>query len=129
MSQENVELVRGWFERWNRRDREIVEDEVHPDMRVISRLQREPFRGPEGLRRWMEEIDEQFQEWELLTDEWRDAGDRVVVIGRIRLQGRESGVGFDQPAGWIVEVRDGRLFSLQTFVEPEEALRVAGLEA
>jgi hypothetical protein len=51
-------------------------------MQVISRLQSEPFRGREGLGGWMHEIDEQFQEWEVVGDEWRVSGDRVAVLGR-----------------------------------------------
>ena len=30
----------------------------------------------------MQEIDEQFREWELTGDEWRETGDRGVVLGR-----------------------------------------------
>jgi ketosteroid isomerase-like protein len=127
MSEENVEVVREWFERWNRHERWFLEHEVHPDMQVVSRIQNEPFRGRGGLRRWIQEIDEQFQEWELIVDEWRDVGDLVVGLGRIRLLGRESGVGFDQPAGWLLEIKDGKLFRLQNFVRPEEALEAAGL--
>ncbi len=72
MSHENVELVQSWFERWNRGDRDVFEDELHPDFQIVSRLQREPFEGREGLQQWMQEIDEQFREWELAGDEWRE---------------------------------------------------------
>jgi len=128
VSQQNIELIQAWFERWNRDDRGFsADEELHPDFQVISRLQSEPFRGREGLRRWMEEIDEHFQEWELVGEEWRDAGDRVAVVGHVRLRGKESGVGFDQPVGWLFEFKEGRLFRLRNFVRPEEALEAAGL--
>jgi ketosteroid isomerase-like protein len=127
MSKANIELVQGWFERWNRGERDFSEDEIHPDMQVISRLQREPFRGRDGLQDWFEEIDEQFQEWEVIGDEWREEGDLVVVLGRVRLRGKGSGVGFDQPTGWLFEFRDGRLFRLRNFVRPHEALKAAGM--
>ena len=127
MSQENVELVQTWFERWNRGERDFPTDELlHPDFQVISRLQSEPFRGREGLRQWMEEIDQQFREWELVGDEWRDIGDRVVVLGQVRLRGEEGGA-FGQPGGWLFEFKDGKLFRLRPFVRPEEALEAAGL--
>jgi ketosteroid isomerase-like protein len=127
MSRENVELVKSWFERWNRGERDFSEAEVHADVLVISRLQSEPFRGREGLLRWFQEIDEQFQEWELVGEDWRDAGDRVVVLGQVRLRGMESGVAFDQPTGWLFELKDGKLLLLRNFVRPEEALEAAGL--
>lgn len=44
MSQQNIEIVKGWFERWNRGEREFPDEEIHPDVQVISRLQSEPFR-------------------------------------------------------------------------------------
>jgi ketosteroid isomerase-like protein len=127
MAKGNVELVQGWFERWNRGERDFSEDEIHPDMQVMSRLRREPFRGRAGLQDWFAEIDEQFQEWVVIGDEWRAGDDLVVVLGRVRLRGKESGVGFDQPTGWLFEFRDGRLFRLRNFVRPQEALEAAGM--
>jgi ketosteroid isomerase-like protein len=127
MSQQNVELVRGWFQGWNRGERDFPTDELlHPDFQVISRLQSEPFRGREGLRRWMEEIDEQFREWELVGNEWRDIGDRVVVLGQVRLRSKE-GDALGQPGGWLFEFKDGKLFQLRPFMRPEDALEAAGL--
>jgi ketosteroid isomerase-like protein len=129
MSQENVELVRGWFERWNRGERDFPSDELlHPDFQVVSRLQSEPFRGREGLGRWMQEIDQQFRAWELVGDEWRDIGDLVVVLGQVRLRRKEGGGAFGEPGGWLFEFKDGTLFRLRPFVRPEEALEAAGLE-
>jgi hypothetical protein len=51
MSQENVELIQSWFERWNRGDRDFSTDELHPDFQIVSRLQSEPFEGRHGLHR------------------------------------------------------------------------------
>ncbi len=128
MSQENVQLVQAWFQRWNRGERDFPSDELlDPDFQVISRLQREPFRGREGLRRWMEEIDEQFRDWELVGDEWREVGDLVVVLGQVRLRRKEGGAASGQPGGWLFEFKDGRLFQLRPFLRPEEALEAAGL--
>ena len=127
MSQENVEVVRGLFDRWNRGEREFSDDEVDPAVIVLSRFQPEPFRGRDGLRGWMQEIDQHFKEWRLVVNEWREEGDRVVGLGHIRLRGKESGVEFDQPMGWLVVLRDGRLVQLQPFPNPKDALEAAGL--
>ncbi len=127
MSQENVKLVQSWFERWNRGDRDVFEDELHPDFQIVSRLQSEPFEGAEGLQQWMQEIDEQFREWELAGDEWRETGDRVVVLGRVRLRGKGSGVAVDQPHGWVFDFKDGKVSRLRHFAQPQAALEAAGL--
>jgi ketosteroid isomerase-like protein len=129
MSKANVELVKSWFARWNRGERIFEGDEVDPDVEVASQLQGEPFRGPEGLRVWMREIDDQFDEWSLVVEEWYDRDDFVAAVGRVSLRGRGSGVNFEQPAGWLVEVRDSRIYRMRTFLDPEDAKRAAGIEA
>jgi ketosteroid isomerase-like protein len=127
MSQEYVEVVQSWFTRLNRGDRDFSGDELHPDFQVVSRLQDEPFEGREGLQRWMQEVDEQFREWELVGDEWRDTGDQVVVLGRLRMRGKGSGVEVEQPHGWLVEFKDGKAFRFRHFARPQEALEAARL--
>jgi ketosteroid isomerase-like protein len=129
MSTENVELVPGWFDRWNRGERGPSDYEIDPEVEVMSRFQAEPFRGRDGLRRWVDEIGDQFNEWELSVDELRDAGDQVVVLGHVRVRGQKSGVEFDQPMANLVTVRDGRLLRLEFFASPAEALEAAGLRS
>jgi hypothetical protein len=75
----------------------------------------------------MQENDEQFREVKLVLEKWRDVGDLVVVLGQIRLRGRESGVPFVQLTGWLFELKDGKLFKFQAFGRAEEALEAAGL--
>ncbi len=127
MSQGNVEIVRELFERWNRGERWFSDDEVDSEMQVISRFQAEPYRGRDGLRRWMNEIDEAFQDWQLVAYEWREVGDLVVGRGHIQLRGKEGGVGFDQPMGWLIEVKEGRLAAIQNFLNPDDAFEAVGL--
>jgi ketosteroid isomerase-like protein len=127
MSPANVELAQSWFERWNRGDRDFSTDDLHPDFQIASRLQNEPFEGREGLRRWMQEIDEQFREWELFGEEWRETANRVVVLGRVRMRGKESGVAVEQPHGWVFEFKDGMVFRFRHFARPRDALEAAGL--
>ena len=52
----------------------------------------------------------------------------MVAIGQLHMHGRESGITFDQPVGWLYEIRDGQVVRLETFIsEPAEALKAAGL--
>jgi hypothetical protein len=99
MSQENVEIVRRAFDRWNRGDREIRADEIDPELEFHSMmLGVGVVRGVNGLQAWFLEIDQQFEEWRLRIAEVREADrDRLLVLGEIHLRGRESKVEFDQP--------------------------------
>ncbi|HEX6116730.1 MAG TPA: nuclear transport factor 2 family protein [Solirubrobacterales bacterium] len=127
MSAENVELVKTWFDRWNRGER-FLGEELHPEVEIESRFQPEPYRGPEGFRRWTEEVDEQFQSWQIVIDEFRDSGGgEVVALGRVHLVGHESGVPYEQPLGWIVRVDDEKLRHLRIFRDQADALAAAGL--
>ena len=128
MSQENVEIARSVFDRWNAGEREFPDEEIHPDVVLVSRIVGKVVRGRAGVRRYVREIDEQFDQWNLVIEDWRDAGDCVAALGHIRLHGRRSGVAFDQPVGILFEIRGGQLLRFETFLdEPAEALKAAGL--
>jgi ketosteroid isomerase-like protein len=128
MSQENVEFAKSVFSRWNAGERRFPDEEIHPEAVVVSRILGQAVRGRDGVHRYVREIDEQFDEWRMAIDDWREAGDCVVALGRIRLHGRRSGVAFDQPVGILFEIREGQLFRFETFPgEPGRALEAAGL--
>ena len=98
MSQENVDLMRRTFDRWNAGDREPDPEIAHPDMVVHSAMTNATYHGFDGLRRWMAELDDQFEDWRLSIDEFRDASaGRLLALGAVHVRGRNSGVEFDQP--------------------------------
>ena len=128
MSQENVEFARSVFDRWNAGERMFGDDEIHPDVVVSSRILGNAVHGRAGVRRYLREIDEQFDEWTMEIEDWRDGGDCVAALGHIRLHGRRSGVAFDQPVGILFEIRRGQLIRFETFLDdPTAALEAAGL--
>jgi ketosteroid isomerase-like protein len=127
----NVERVRDAFERWNAGDRELRPEEVHPDIvleTVLASSRGKPYRGHEGFRRWLADIDEQFDRWTLRMAEVEEVSeDRVLVLGSIHLRGRASGVEFEQPFGWVFDFRDGMTIRMATFTDPAEARAAAAL--
>jgi ketosteroid isomerase-like protein len=128
MSQENVEFAQSVFSRWNAGVRTFPDEEIHPDVVLVSRILGKAVHGRAGVRRYLREIDEQFDEWRMAIDDWRDAGDRVVALGRVRFHGRRSGVAFDEAVGILFEMRGGQLVRFETFPgQPTEALEAAGL--
>jgi ketosteroid isomerase-like protein len=128
MSEENVDFARSVFDRWNAGERTFPDEEIHPDVVLVSRLLGQAVRGRAGVRRYLREIDQQFDEWTMEIEDWRDAGDRVAALGHVRLHGRRSGVEFDQPVGILFEIKGGQLLRFETFIDdPTDALRAAGL--
>jgi ketosteroid isomerase-like protein len=130
MSRENVELAVDLFDRWAARDFDFLFESSLPDVEIHSRfasLGGEPFRGPEGVRQWVAEIEQSFGRFKVRTDEFVDLGDRVLVLGGIDLEGKASGVEIDQPMGWLLELRDGKLARMFFYSSHAEAREAAGL--
>jgi ketosteroid isomerase-like protein len=124
---EREALIRSTWERWNAGEREGFDDVIAEDFVLDSELTRRTFRGREGLRDWIAEIDSHFDAWELHVDEFRPVTpDRYVAFGSIHLQGHGSGVELDQRVGWIIEFNsDGRVKLLATFLSHENAIAAA----
>jgi ketosteroid isomerase-like protein len=132
MSQENVELARDLFELWNARNYDQFLMRAHPDVEIFSRfasLGGEPsYRGPEGVRTWIAEAEQSFGKFEVRPDDFRDlGGDRVLALGAIDLEGRTSGIEIEQPMGWLLELRDGKLVRMFFYSSHAEALEAVGL--
>lgn len=125
---DHEQVVRAIFDRWNAGDRTVPTEEIHPDAVVYSAMTGDTFRGAEAIRTWMSEIDDQFDDWKLKIDEFRDvSGDRLLVLGEVHFRGRSSGVVFDQPMGWLFEFEGDRAIALRNFAEHDAAIEAAGL--
>jgi uncharacterized protein len=131
MSQENVEIVRSVYEAANRGDRERTLGFLHPDI-VIDATRRvfnpTTYVGMDGVRRFFADMDEIWGEFGLELVELIDAGNRVVVIGRLVGTGKASGVRVDQPIAGIWTVRDDRVVRVEMgYTERDQALEAVGL--
>jgi ketosteroid isomerase-like protein len=124
-----AELVRRTFDRWSRGDRALRSEEIDPEAEVVSQLANQVFRGYDGIRRWIADVLDAFDEWAMdIHDTIETPEGRLLVIGRARLRGRESGVDLDVPCAWIIDFRDGRMRRLEIFLNRlEDALAAAGL--
>ena len=95
MSEENVEIVKRLYGFWLDRDFSTIADLVDPD--VVLDLSRNVFnpgvhRGLDGFWRFLEEIDETWDDFQITPEEFLDAGNNVFVAYRISGKGRCSGV-------------------------------------
>ena len=129
-SPRNVEQVKLAFARWNSGERDVDFDTIDPDVELhtpLSSTRGGPYRGHDGFRQWLADIDEQFEEWELEVDEWRPLDDgRLLGLGSIHAKGRGSGVELDQELAWLFAFRDEKLIRYDAFYSRAEGLRAAG---
>lgn len=130
MAQEDVEVALAGVDAWNRGDREAwlalwdEEAEFYP---LRAQLEGRPYRGHQGLERFLVEMSEEWDEVRFEIEEARDAGEQVVGIGRFRARGRASGVDLNVPLGVLTRVRRGKIVYTRFFSEPADALEAAGL--
>ncbi len=133
MSQQNVETVRASLDAWNRRDPEAWLESAHPEVEWISEIARQVegpgtvYRGKEELRRFW---DDWHSAWDVrieITD-FRDLGDTIVALGRIRTLGEASGIRLERPIAYVFEFDDkGLARRVRAYLDQQRALEAVGL--
>ncbi len=92
MSQENVEIIRRGYEHFSASGGDI---RAHPDLIWdVSNLgwpEQQIYRGPEGAMQFNAEWAAAWDDWEMVPEDYIDAGERVVVI--LNQRGRSKGTG------------------------------------
>ena len=133
MSRENVETFRRAADAYNRRDVEAVlafldhEIEWYPLLPVMLGGEATVYRGREGGREVIRDLDEAFPDLQADLSEVRDLGEQVLAIGHLRGRGKESGVLTQSEIAWLAEFKDGKAIRIREYLNPEEALEAAGL--
>ena len=131
MSQENVENVRRAIDAFSERDAELAATFATTDFEwfpaMPAAVEREGYKGPEGVGMYLRDVLDTWEELRLLPDQFRDLGDRVVMLGRMAGRGLSSGVGVDAPIGMVFECRDGKISRIHSLLDHADALKAVGL--
>ena len=85
------------------------------------------FRGHDGVREMLRDLNEAFGEIQIEISEIRDLGDGLIAIGRTRTRGKASGAETETPLALVTEVKNGRTISIRAYLDPKKALEAAGL--
>jgi ketosteroid isomerase-like protein len=130
MSQENVDVVRNVAEAWSRDDRDAWLAAWHEAAEFYplrSQLEGHSYRGREGLRQFMAELDDDWEHVRFEVDEIRDAGEHVLALAHFKARGRASRVDLDYPIGIIMIVRHGLVVYARFYSDARDALEAVGL--
>jgi ketosteroid isomerase-like protein len=122
MSQENVEVVRKFL---------LLEvDEAlayaHPEI-VWNPAEESAAQGHDAVRASLVRWKGEWEDYELLLEEFEQMGDRVVAAVRLRGRGRGSGVEVDARFYDLFTISEGKIVRMDQFTQRSEALEAAGL--
>jgi len=133
MSQENVEIVRRYYEHRQAQDdfpEEIIAPDYVWDMSHLRGWAEErTYEGIDGARRFIREWTAAFDDWAIEVEAIHDAGaDRVVGVLRQRGRSKSAGLAVDMRYAQVFTIRDGKQVRMEMYDDPDEALRAVGLE-
>jgi uncharacterized protein len=129
VSQENVEIVRRYIDHWNETG-EFLWAETAPDAVFVidpGSFVGGTYRGHEGIRELLRLTHEVFDEFRYEVEDLVDAGDSVVVLGRICARGVQSGATGTQHGALVFRMRDGLVVAYRSYLDRDEALAAVGL--
>ncbi len=129
MSRQNVEIAKRGLDAYNRRDLAAFLAILTDDYKTASTLPDAgaDFEGREGLERYFQEVADTWEEWRVIAEDFRDFGDRVIMLGRVEGRGRGSGASVVTPGAAINYFRDGKIYLMRLYLDHGEALRAADL--
>jgi ketosteroid isomerase-like protein len=85
------------------------------------------IKGHDDFRRFFADLDETWETFRISADDFREAGGRVISIGRLTAKGRGSELELDQPIYHVLWFRGDRIARMQSFLD-ESAARAAAVE-
>jgi ketosteroid isomerase-like protein len=120
-----IALVRRAFEAFGRRDLgalvELTDDDVELFAPTTAALANEGrcYRGHDGIARYLQDVERVWASFDVIPEKFREVGNHVVSIGRVRARARD-GLAVDDPAAWVWEVRGGKLCWGCVYADPGE---------
>jgi ketosteroid isomerase-like protein len=123
MPRDNVEVVRRFLLL------DVDEALAYADPEIVwNPAEESAAQGHDAVRaslvRWKGEWDD----YELLPEEFEQMGDRVVVAVRVRGRGRGSGVEVDARFYDLFTISEGKIVRMDQFTQRSEALEAAGVQ-
>ena len=132
MARDKADVARRAVDAFNRRDvdgmfAELVTPDVEWWPAVAGAYEGGCHRGREGVEGFAAALGEVWEEVQLIADEFRDLGDRVLVLGRQVGRGKGSGAQVEAPLAGIYDFHGDRIWRVRGYVDRAEGLRVAGV--
>ena len=132
MSEENVNIVRQGYEAFNRGDIDAVMGIMDPNIEwqepdVEGLPDRGTHLGREAVaNNVFGSVGENWDDFQVQPEEFLDAGDRVVVLGRFQGRGKATGRTLDAPYAHVWTLRDGKAVHFRNYTDTANFLQSLG---
>jgi ketosteroid isomerase-like protein len=129
MSQENVEIVKAWYDAFNREDWDANFKDLAPGFELDFSRAIGPWRGvfgPDQARQVAREIRETWESARLEPHEFIEAGDLVVVPWAMHGRGRD-GIELVARFTFVFTIRNGAIERVTMYESRQDALEALGL--
>jgi ketosteroid isomerase-like protein len=128
MSVEQVDVAKRAIEAFNRIDIEaftaLTADDFEWSPSMVA-IEAQIFRGREGIGAYFASLGDAWNEFVILPDTFRDLADVVVMLGRLRGHGKNSGATVDASLGMVFDLRGKQISRIRGYLDHSEALRAA----
>lgn len=105
----------------------LTEDVVFAPMTAQVTRAGEPYRGHEGMRSYIADVEEQWDKLILRPTQIKAAGNAVVALGLVSGRGA-AGEFEDAPTTWMFKFRGERVANIQIFSERSHVIEALGEE-
>jgi ketosteroid isomerase-like protein len=132
MSEENVEIVKHFFEAAEREDWVEVEELFDPDCEIddFDMPDASGYRGHEGFFEWIAAWDDAWDSWEMNDLEIHlGPNGKLIALFTMAAKGRGSGIELKRRDAMVYEMQGGKITRLGYYNEQQRelALEAAGL--
>ena len=126
MASANVEIIRRGLDAYNKGDVEAVLETADPDIEFVplrSLVVGGSYRGHEGIRRFFEDLGDEWEGFSIGNEEFREREGSVLLLGEFAAKGKASGMQVHSPVAWLFELRAGKVVRMRAYSSQDEALQ------
>jgi ketosteroid isomerase-like protein len=135
MSQENVAIVLQAIEANRSDDLEAAAEALvalsDPSIEytsVMAAVESNTYRGHDGIRRYVRDLAESWEEWRIEAEEVFEVDpDTIVAVFRTHAVGRDSGVAVESRRAAVFALSQGKLIRARTYPNRDDALEALAL--
>ena len=130
MSEENVELVRGFFDAYNARNGDLIDRLLSPDAEIRTLSERAGLSerwSPGASKRYFEQLGEAWSDLTVQVNDYREVDERVVACGVMRGAGSSSQIKVAREFAVVFAFTNSRIALVDTYESWTAGLAAVGL--